>query len=163
MYEEKREIILHGMVIASSIALIVLAPLLVAKSFKGTAEVPYLLPQSFPIFSLAMIALISAWSLFRIFFIGKKPVENERADPLQKKSMLRVLVTLIILVLGWFVIQVIGMIATTVLVPAALLIHFGVKDWKTILVLCGLMALFTYIFFQVGLKIPLPEGFLFYR
>ena len=77
-------------------------------------------------------------------------------------SMLRVLSTLVILVLGWFSIQFVGLIACTGMITATLLIHFGVRDWKTILVLGGLMALFTYLFFQVGLKIPLPEGILFY-
>ena len=161
MRDGKHETIMNCIVLGISIIFILLAPLLVAKSLKEIAEVPYLRPDSFPVFSLSMMALISAWSLFNTLVLKKRYVD-EKADSDSKMSLLRLTVTLIILVLGWLSIQIIGLIAGTGLVTAALLIHFGVRDWKTILIMGGLMPLFIYLFFQVGLKIPLPEGMLFY-
>lgn len=77
------------------------------------------------------------------------------------KSKGRVIITLIILFLGVWAINVIGFIASSALVTGLLLVYFGVKNWKTILILTAATSLFIYVFFEVFMKIPLPEGSIF--
>jgi Na+-transporting NADH:ubiquinone oxidoreductase subunit NqrB len=65
--------------------------------------------------------------------------------------------------LGAYAVNILGFIATSVVMTGLLLIYFGIRDWKTILSLSIGMPLFIYIFFEVFMKIPLPEGIIFVR
>lgn len=138
--------------------LLLMTPQQVGERLIGRRTIPFP-PHMLPVIALSLIALLSAGWLVCSCILKKKGM-NESTF-LIDKSKGRVIITLIILFLGVWTINVIGFIASSALVTGLLLVYFGVKNWKTILILTAATSLFIYVFFEVFMKIPLPEGSIF--
>lgn len=135
-----------------------MTPQQVGERLIGRRTIPFP-PHALPVIALSLIALLSAGWLIRACILKNHSMNEPTL--LFNRSKFRVIITLIILFLGGWAINVIGFIGSSALVTGLLLVYFGVKNWKTILILTTGTSLFIYVFFEVVMKIPLPEGILF--
>lgn len=151
-------------IIISSIILVISTILLL--STPGQIEEPLMeilmpvLPYLLPVFALSMIILLSAGLLLVQIFNLKRISINETPS-LFDKSKLRLIPTLIILFSGVYAVNIVGFITTSGLITGLLLVLFGARNWKAILILTIATPLFIYVFFEEFMKIPLPEGIIF--
>ncbi len=60
-----------------------------------------------------------------------------------------------------FIIQIVGYYIATALIMVFFLLFFGVKSWKSIVLFLLIILLFTYLLFEIALKVYLPPGSLF--
>ena len=160
MRQRSADIIVSAIILVLNITLLLLTPGAIEEQGLSSGELSFP-PWAFPAIVLSILTLISLWWIVNAFISNKKTM-NESVIFFDK-SALRVITTLIIMFLGVYAVNILGFIATSVLMTGLLLIYFGIRNWKTILSLSIGMPLFIYIFFEVFMKIPLPEGIIFVR
>jgi hypothetical protein len=160
MRQRSADIIVSSIVLVLNITLLLLTPGAVEEQGLSSGELSFP-PWAFPATVLSILTLLSLWWLVNAFISNKNSM-NESVIFFDK-SALRVITTLILMFLGAYAVNILGFIATSVVMTGLLLIYFGIRDWKTILSLSIGMPLFIYIFFEVFMKIPLPEGIIFVR
>jgi len=147
--------------LGGSVALLLLIPYQIGKRLIGRRSIAFP-PSTMPYIALSMMALFSA--VWLILLLRSKNDEKEQADSSlisSGESIVRVSITFFILCLGAIFINRIGFISTSFFLTVLLLFYYGVRSWKMLLSISAAISLFTYAFFKLFMKIPLPAGILF--
>lgn len=158
MRRRMSEIIIAIIILVLSISLLLLTPQQVLTRKIAIRSVP-LKTWVMPFIGLSMVAILSI-VLIATTYLSRK-THMDRLTTSLNESPLRVIITYIILALGVWSINVLGFISTSVIMTGVLLTYFGVRNYFVILILGVMIPVFIYLFFTVGMKIPLPRGALF--
>ena len=152
------EILASSITLGISATLLLLTPQHVGEKMLRSTSTSFL-PYILPIVSLSILTLLSAGWLIQTC-ISKEDRMN-KTILLFEKSKIRVIVTLIILFFGCYLVNIVGFIASSVIMIGLLLVYFGLRNWILILGLSLATSVFIYVFFELLLKVPLPEGIIF--
>jgi hypothetical protein len=152
------EIVMSSLIMILTAGMIWLTPHLIMELHLGQTNIPFK-ATTFPYYLLFGILVLSGIWLVRIL-LGKSPDVVE-APFVFDKSKLRIVITFFIIFLGTCAISLIGFNVVIALMTGSLMLYFGVRNWRTTLIVSVMNSVFVYCFFEVILLIPLPKGLLF--
>lgn len=79
----------------------------------------------------------------------------------QTETMISPFVTLLLVVLYAIGFKYIGFYVTTLIITVVLMRYMGIRSWKTIVLVTGILLTFLYVLFTMQLNVPMPDGLLF--
>ena len=129
----------------------------------GTLSYPY---QSayFPRFILILLGGLGC-ALFVKEIKKKKPPTSEknedRAPFFQNPAFIKVSLMIVYSVVYMLAISYIGFFSTTIVAIPIMIWLLGVRKPSTIIISTGIVVFFIYLIFDIFLRVPFPEGFLF--
>lgn len=109
-----------------------------------------------PDFMPRWIALCLAFLSLLHFFMARGEAKTVRL------FHRRVLISIALFVLYIAITPLLGYLVASALIMAAYLLHFGLRRWKTVVLLSVLLPVVLYLFFAKVMLVVLPKGSLFY-
>ncbi|MDO5725450.1 MAG: tripartite tricarboxylate transporter TctB family protein [Tissierellia bacterium] len=116
------------------------------------------LPDKARLYPLIVTSILAVLTIIHLLIVNlKKSEEDEKTgEKIEMKQLLTVIIGSFIYI---FLIDKVGYVTTTFLYVLGLLI-FLIKDIKKSVFISLAFIIFIYILFKMGLKVPLPKGFL---
>lgn len=129
------------------------------KNFKGEYGFS---PATFPLMAMGSMIILSiclfASTLYKRVTKKSEDPGTERLDRAQVKQVATILFILIIYI---GIINMLGFYLSTILANVALMLLLKVKNWFRISVSSAILILSIFLFFEKGMNITFPRGFLF--
>ena len=114
----------------------------------------------FPVFSFACIILLSLLLLISTFFDKRAPSEDEKTFRFNWNELKPYLLFVLVIV-QIAVMKSVGYFVSTGLFFISATLILGIRRHRTILYTLIIVLPLFYLFFEIGLKVELPQGVLF--
>jgi magnesium-transporting ATPase (P-type) len=118
-------------------------------------------PAFFPELAFPLIFIISCILSILAYFKSDERQPSEAVKKFDLTQMKQVGTIFLVLILYVILINIIGYYISSFATLVALFWIFRVKSWYTILPVSILLMVMVFFFFEMGLKVLLPRGFLF--
>jgi len=113
----------------------------------------------FPVFTtsvLLLLGIILTISAFKREDV-KKPSKGDEEETVKKRSVFKLLFTVLISFIYCFFLEKVGFIVLTPICLVATWLAFEVRSWKVIFFTTIIICVVIYILFEFGLRAPLPQ------
>lgn len=113
----------------------------------------------FPVFTtsvLLLLGIILTISPFKKKGV-KKPGNGDEEEAVEKRSVFKLLFTVLISFIYCFFLEKVGFIVLTPICLVATWLAFEVRSWKVIVFTTIILCVVIYMLFEFGLRAPLPQ------